>query len=625
MHHVRRALVVATTTALVAGIALGGTGTALAATSSPNADPSATPSTAAPSLAHQDATTDHVMGATVPDATPAASTVTAPTGLPGFDVSSAQGETPDFTGAYADGARFVFVKATEGTPGTAASGNATGSVADYRVRQVADAKSAGLLVGTYHYALPYYSSGATQARFYLANTPTGTTLPPVVDLESPSVANQPKEGGACWGLNQSDMVSWIQSYIGTIVAAEGVQPIVYTNNDFWSTCTGNSSAFPKDRLFIAWYPTSTTNTPLRPSGFSDWSFWQWSPNADGTATFPGDQDVFNGTLAQLQALGTSPTTAVGRIAGGSAYETAANIAASAFTPPVTAATGNVTAPGRIDTVYVATRASYPDALSAAAAAGHEGAPVLLTDPNTLPTGTAAELAQLRPSSIELVGGPSAVSASVATALGTYGTVNRVFGNSRYETSAALASVFAPYSASAYPNGLTAYVATGTNFPDALAGAAVAAGSNAPGPMLLVQPDAVPQAIIDQLTRLHPTRIVVLGGTAAVSDAVSQQLTSYAAGGNIDRWSGQDRFETSVVVAQQAFGSGASTAFVATGTNFPDALAGGPAAGVFGAPMLLVRPDLVPDDVRSEIATLGAKGVVVLGGPAAVNAAVEASF
>lgn len=622
-HH--RAIGALAAAALGIGLVVGTGGLAVAATPSPAA------TAATPSLAQQDATADHVMGASEAQASATPALVPAPTvGTPGFDVSYYQGATPNFAGAYAAGARFVFVKTTEGTPGTSStSQNATGSANRYAAQQYSAAKAAGLLVGEYHYALPYYSSGPTQARFFLdhstAWTSDGKTLPPVLDMEVNTAA--PVQGNRCWGLSASDMVSWIQGWVATVVAAEGVQPMIYTNQDFWNTCTGGSTAFPKDRLFVASYPSSATNTPVMPTGFADWTFWQWSQNTDGTGTFPGDQNVFNGSLTQLQALTGQGSRAVGRISGGSAYETSANIAASAFTPSVTL-DGNSEArqPGTTTTAYVATRASYPDALSAAAAAGHQGAPVLLTDPNTLPTATAAELTQLQPRNIVLVGGPSAVSATVVSALGYWAPVQRVFGNSRYETSASLAEAFAPESAAAYPAGLTAYIATGTNFPDALAGAAVAAGSRAPGPMLLVQPDAIPTAIAAQLTRLQPTRIVILGGTSAVAQSVQDQLAGYVGGDTtrVERWAGQDRFDTSVVIAQKALWT-SDTAFVATGTNFPDALAGGPAAGYFGAPVLLTRPDVVPDDVRVELSLLGAKGVVVLGGPSAVNAAVEASL
>jgi putative cell wall-binding protein len=71
----------------------------------------------------------------------------------------------------------------------------------------------------------------------------------------------------------------------------------------------------------------------------------------------------------------------------------------------------------------------------------------------------------------------------------------------------------------------AYVATGTNFPDALAGAAVA--GNLGGPLLLVTRDTIPAATAAELSRLKPARIVVLGAAGVVSDAVQNALSAAA--------------------------------------------------------------------------------------------------
>jgi hypothetical protein len=72
----------------------------------------------------------------------------------------------------------------------------------------------------------------------------------------------------------------------------------------------------------------------------------------------------------------------------------------------------------------------------------------------------------------------------------------------------------------------AYIATGTNFPDALAGAA--AGGHRGGPVLLVNPAvaALPSATAAELTRLRPRSIIVLGSAGAVPDSIFNLLQSY---------------------------------------------------------------------------------------------------
>jgi putative cell wall-binding protein len=92
------------------------------------------------------------------------------------------------------------------------------------------------------------------------------------------------------------------------------------------------------------------------------------------------------------------------------------------------------------------------------------------------------------------------------------------GADRYSSAAAL-------SANTFSPGVdTLFVAVGTNYPDALAGAA--ASVVAAGPVLLVRTSAVPSATASELNRLNPDQILVLGGTAVVSVGVASQLAAY---------------------------------------------------------------------------------------------------
>jgi putative cell wall-binding protein len=86
---------------------------------------------------------------------------------------------------------------------------------------------------------------------------------------------------------------------------------------------------------------------------------------------------------------------------------------------------------------------------------------------------------------------------------------------------------------------------------------------------------------------------------------------------VTRRAGADRYATAVSVSIGAFSS-AKVAYLAVGTNFPDALAGGPPAAISGAPMLLVASDNLPTIVRSELQRLGVERVVVLGGTGTIS-------
>ena len=113
--------------------------------------------------------------------------------------------------------------------------------------------------------------------------------------------------------------------------------------------------------------------------------------------------------------------------------------------------------------------------------------------------------------------------------------------------------------------------------------------------------------------------MILGGSAVISDAVANLLeTNYS--GTVVRISGANRFETAASVATWAFPA-AETAFVANGLNFPDALAGGPAAGAFGGPLLLVTATGTPAATAQQLQRLQPARIFVLGGTGVVTDAV----
>ncbi|MEA3502857.1 MAG: cell wall-binding repeat-containing protein, partial [Actinomycetota bacterium] len=95
-----------------------------------------------------------------------------------------------------------------------------------------------------------------------------------------------------------------------------------------------------------------------------------------------------------------------------------------------------------------------------------------------------------------------------------------------------------------------------------------------------------------------TDIVVIGGPSVVSDAVLEHLETCTTG-TVSRIAGSNRYATAAAVSTQTFPT-ADTVYLATGLNFPDALAAGPVAAANGAPILLVRTDSVPSETLDEI-------------------------
>jgi putative cell wall-binding protein/Tol biopolymer transport system component len=317
--------------------------------------------------------------------------------------------------------------------------------------------------------------------------------------------------------------------------------------------------------------------------------------ADGGVTdpvTPGDQ-IYARAIAD---------PAVDRIGGADRYGVAAGVSADAFG-------------SERDVVFVATGAGFADALAAAAAAGSGGGPVLLVTKDAIPTETGAELARLKPAKIVVAGGIATISAGVETALMKYGgTVERIGGADRYAVSAAMA-------AAAFPTGpvQTVYLASGQVFPDALAGAAATRGR---GPVLLVTKESVPEAVRAELARLAPSKIVVLGGSNTVSEAVLAGLPKSAA---VTRVGGADRYTVSANISAGTFAAGVGTAYVASGAVFPDALSGSAAAIADHAPVLLVTRDAIPSSVAAELTRLQPRRIVVLGGANTISDAVQSAL
>ena len=205
--------------------------------------------------------------------------------------------------------------------------------------------------------------------------------------------------------------------------------------------------------------------------------------------------VANGMVYILGGEGAVPASVenisgytVKRLAGSSRYDTNIEILTEA------GITG--------DEILVATGKSFADSLSASAAK----LPILLVKPNgTLNHAQKSILANMN--KIYIVGGDGAVSKAYEAELNNYGTVERVFGKSRYETSVAIANMF-------FGDVESVVVASGKNFPDGLCGGPLAAAMNAP---LILTKDGGVEFAAEYVTDNGITSGYVLGGTGALSN------------------------------------------------------------------------------------------------------------
>jgi len=213
--------------------------------------------------------------------------------IQGIDVSSLNhpnGAPIRWAEVAAAGYRFAFVKATEGSY----------YANPYYASDATAARKAGLFTAAYHFAIPNDSSAILQADLAVnavGNLTTGgATLPLILDAEyDPYVSLD--HTNYCYGLSQPTMVAWIQAFTAEVVRRTGEAPAIYTTADWWSLCTGNSTAFSADALWQA-----SNGTPPAVPGWTGWTYWQHTSRA----AVPGisgktDADYFKATTLSAAA------------------------------------------------------------------------------------------------------------------------------------------------------------------------------------------------------------------------------------------------------------------------------------------------------------------------------------
>jgi putative cell wall-binding protein len=334
----------------------------------------------------------------------------------------------------------------------------------------------------------------------------------------------------------------------------------------------------------------------------------WSVNisgvADGLHSFTAKTQYGAYSFSSAASGYFSKGVTVNRLSGSGRYETSVAIARAAYA-------------GTVDTVFITTGANYPDALSAGPAATHLAGPVLLVPPTELPTVVRSAIVDFDPDRVVIVGAAGAVPNTVLNQIKAAvpgATVTRISGADRFATSLAVTRA-AFLTLDSEPGGSAiAYVANGMNFPDALSAGGAAAAADAPVVLVNGSGTTVTAAFADLIDDLDVTQVRVVGGTSAVSAAVVSAIQGL--GVTVTRVSGADRFETAKAV-NQGF-STASLALLATGYNFPDALAGSALAGAKGAPLYITQSNCINPVIYAELVRIKTTKVTLLGGEAALS-------
>lgn len=298
-----------------------------------------------------------------------------------------------------------------------------------------------------------------------------------------------------------------------------------------------------------------------------------------------------------------------RLAGTDRVRTAARIAQEGWKTDYGPATS-------VDASVVITNGwNYPDALAGSVLAGEAGGPILLTRSDHISQPVIDELKRLKYKGAYVLGRASAVSDTAKNELqaaipGLH--IKRLGGAGRIDTANMIAEETARIrAAKGHPPVTLAFLATAYDFPDALAASAMSSYNGAP--ILLTHGTYLDTATRDEITHLGITDVVIVGGTSVVSNTVKSAVVAALPGispaDHVLRIGGVDRYDTAVRFALWAsdlegagvrgdgyVGTTASPTIigalngsrmgVASGENYPDALAGGALCGKALAPLLL---------------------------------------
>ncbi len=274
-----------------------------------------------------------------------------------------------------------------------------------------------------------------------------------------------------------------------------------------------------------------------------------------------------------------------RYAGLDRYETARLTAEAAY-------------PGGATHVLLARSDMFPDALAGSFFAGEIDAPVLLTGSASLHPEALTGLANLGATMVTLLGSEAALSDDVRSDIEQAGIdTDRIGGDNRYETAKLLATATGGVNVGSLAGeGRTAIVASGENFPDALAAGPIA---NAEGfPLLLTPKSSLAPETAGGLDDLDIDHVLLVGGTAAVTEDVRSAIEDL--GITVDRRAGGDRYGTAADLATFArvdLAWAIDELILATGADFPDAVASGPLGGEREAPIVLTADPLPQPSVE----------------------------
>ncbi|PFG04418.1 cell wall-binding repeat-containing protein [Bacillus sp. es.034] len=358
---------------------------------------------------------------------------------------------------------------------------------------------------------------------------------------------------------------------------------------------------------FGWFWKETTNIPLditlydedkkRMDPFKGFvneedGFWALYPSEPGTyyISVKNKSDLGIGKEYVLMTCQYYIEPHIERISGKERYETALQSALKGWE------SGS-------EEMILATGTNFPDALAGAPLAYEKDAPILLTYKNSLHPAAEKAIVELGVKKVTVLGGTGVISDQVVEEIKDLGvSVTRIGGQDRYETAAAISKLI--------PNHEAAVVVNGKNYPDALSIASIAAQKGYP--ILLSGKSTVPAPSLNRAKQYEHT--YVIGGTGVIDEAALSKLKQP------ERIAGANRYETNARIIKE-FNVNTGAIFIATGTQFADALTGSALAAHNGLPLLLTPTDRLHPAIRS-LMTDFSYDVTILGGENAISPKTE---
>ena len=366
--------------------------------------------------------------------------------------------------------------------------------------------------------------------------------------------------------------------------------------------------------------------------------WQWGSSRDGniwtdiadanrSRYHPSSRDA--GLL--LRATATySDQHGSGHVATGAAEEPVSRTTTITTVTTVTGVgTGGSTGGGGGDvdvgvaTFVVANGWSAADVgVASVLAARSSDAVVLYTEGGVLSGPVEALLGEALPAEVVIVGGLEAVSHGVRSqvrAVSPDSGVSRVAGAGRAETAAGVAR-----SVLGSPGGAGRVIVVANGWSPSDIGAAAAwAARRGRAVVLYAQRDRLPEASASVLRDYEVSRVVLVGGVAALSGSVADAVVAAAPEASVSRLAGAGRVETAALAARRVLGDplGAPagvTLVVANGWSPPDVgVAAALAAATGNAAVAYVGPGVLPGESAALLGEYRVGQVVIVGGRAAV--------